>query len=353
MKKIIGGLIAVILLTILIFSFSSYCDLVNLKNNFSTLINNSFSGQNDQEKYNQKIINNLEKLKNKSQKIKFLKNEIPQIIETASTLSKEFLQEDINYLIVLQNSDELRATGGFMGTYINYSISNGLINELKVEDIYNPSGQYHGFKEAPPGLKEYLSAGEGMKLPDANWYPDLPKSAENILDFFEEVENKKYNGIIFINLGLIEKLLSFTGELYLTDYKTYINSENFSTLAREGRENFFPGSQEKSNFLNASLNTIQIELQKIIKENPKKILEIAQSAILEKNIQAYSRNPEVQSIFENYKVAGRLINPENNRYYYLIESNVGINKANRNISRTIEITINPKDYQQKNKIKIT
>ena len=256
-------------------------------------------------------------------------------------------------MIVLQNTDELRATGGFMGSYSHYSIKNGLIERLKIEDIYTPSGQYQSYKEAPPGLKEYLSAGEGMKLPDANWYPDLPKSAENILEFFEEIEKKQYDGVIFVNLNLIEKILEETGEIYLADYDSYINSENFSSLAREGRENFFPGSQEKSNFLNASLTAIQIELEKLIKENPKKIISILQNAISAKDIQAYSRNPEIQTIFENHLIAGSLINYGSNRYYYLVESNVGINKANKEVSRKMEIEITSSDYQQKSKIKIS
>ena len=351
MKKIIGATLALISIIFLLFSFFTYRSLVNLKNDSQKLIANSFSGQ-EEENLNLKIITELEKIKNKLKKISFLDKEKFEYVETANKLAQEFLKNDVNYLIILQNTDELRATGGFMGSYSHYSIKNGLIEKLKIEDIYTPSGQYQSYKEAPPGLNEYLSAGEGMKLPDANWYPDLPKSAENILEFFEEIEKKQYDGVIFANLNLIEKILVETGEIYLPDYNSHINSENFSALAREGRENFFPGSQEKSNFLNASLTAIQIELEKLIKENPQKIISIIQNAISTKDIQAYSKDPEIQNIFEKYSVAGRLINSGSNRYYYLVESNVGINKANKAVSRKIEIEINPVDYQQKSKIKI-
>ena len=352
MKKIIGFILALTFTIILSFSFLTYKNLIDLKNNSQIFIENSFSKKNEEKNLNQKIISDLEKLKNKFKKISFLDREKYQYLETANTLAQEFLKDNVDYLIILQNTDELRATGGFMGSYSHYSVKNGLIEKPKIEDIYTPSGQYQSFKEAPPGLNEYLSAGEGMKLPDANWYPDLPKSAENILSFFEEIEKKQYDGVIFVNLDLIEKILAETGEIYLADYDSSINSDNFSDLARESRESFFPGSQEKSNFLNASLTAIQIELEKLIKENPKKMISILQNAISSKDIQAYSKNPEVQNIFENYLVAGRLINSGSNRYYYLVESNVGINKANKAISRKMEIEISPKDYQQESKIKI-
>jgi hypothetical protein len=68
-----------------------------------------------------------------------------------------------------------------------------------------------------PGLNEYLSAGKGLRLPDANWWPNFANSAEQILYFFENNKATNYQGVIAINLRVVEELLELTEQfIYLT-----------------------------------------------------------------------------------------------------------------------------------------
>jgi len=352
MKKKILIIISILLAISFFIAGGLLVNVLSLKNNLENFIDTSMGETAAEDNNLEKINKNLEKINQKVKKIKFIAPQLATNSQEITDLANEFLKEDVNYLVILQNSDELRATGGFMGSYSNYSIKNGKMENFEIRDIYDPDGLYHGYKEAPAGMSEYLSSGNGMRLTDANWYPELSKSAKNIISFFEEIETKKYDGVIFVNLDLIENILEATGEIYLADYQASINKDNFSELARSGRQDFFPGSNEKTNFLNSSLTAIKFKLTNLAKENPQKIAALLKNAILEKNIQAYSQNEEIENIFKKYQLAGQLANPEKQRYFYLVESNVGINKANRLVNRKMEIKIEDQDFQRQTTIKI-
>src|SRR5579859_7780532 len=111
------------------------------------------------------------------------RTQLPNLIaklDDINTLAQILLTNTHRYVILFQNSEELRATGGFMGSYALVELQNGRLTKLDIQDIYQPDGQFYGFVEAPPGVKDYLSSGKGLRLPDANWSPDFPTSAAAI-----------------------------------------------------------------------------------------------------------------------------------------------------------------------------
>lgn len=116
-------------------------------------------------------------------------------------------------VVLLQNSDELRATGGFMGSYAVIELNEGVIHQLHVQDIYVPDGQFTGFVTAPPGAAEYLSSGKGLRLPDSNWYPDFPTSAQSVMQFFALGKETQIKTIVAINVEVVEELLNITGPI--------------------------------------------------------------------------------------------------------------------------------------------
>lgn len=48
--------------------------------------------------------------------------------------------EPQRYLVLLQNNNEIRPTGGFPGSYAALTIDKGKITDFKVDDVYNPDG---------------------------------------------------------------------------------------------------------------------------------------------------------------------------------------------------------------------
>lgn len=331
------------------FSLQQLPQINELKKNVQTYFEMAINNEEVDKELLKKIINNLEKINKELNKIDMEQlKEIKLALSDLIAIAKKITNNDQKYIVVLQNSDELRATGGFMGSYLTLEMKNGQLKPLQIQDIYSPDGQFPGFLEAPSGLAQYTSSGKGMRLPDANWWPNFPDSAEQILYFFEEIEKKDYQGVIAINLNTVEQLLDLTGEIYLPDYDKSVNKNNFSAIAREDRNEFFPGSQEKANFLNHFLKIFKLTLNKSIQEQPLKFAQLVKTLALNKDLQFYSRDSEIEKILSDRKIDGRMKKENQELYYFLVESNVGINKANRLIDRQTIINLS----QTKEKISI-
>ncbi len=342
MKKplLIATLLSSLSLFLVWWILQNYLLFSRLEKDLKEYLTQTLSGEVTDKELPEKIIASLEKINQKFEKINSKKiKPIKLAVADLLLLSKKFIREDRSYIVLLQNSDELRATGGFMGSFFVLESQNGQIQAPIIQDIYVVDGQFQGFVEAPTGLKEYLSAGKGMRLPDANWWPDFPSSAEEILKFFAKVEDKKYEGVIIINLQLVEKLLAITGDIYLPDYQQYVNQDNFAQIARADRDNFFPGSQEKANFLNHFFKIFKLELSQKIKENPQAFLNLTEEIISNKDLQAYSMDKEIQELIKRRKIDQTMQSDQKTLYYFPVESNVGINKANRLVGRQLEIKI--------------
>jgi hypothetical protein len=266
-----------------------------------------------------------------------------QLQQTRAMLNiiSTLLQGSHTYLVLFQNSQEIRATGGFMGTYALVTLNNGVLERLDIQDIYVPDGQFSGFVSAPPGVEEYLSSGKGLRLPDANWSPDFPTSAQQILPFFSLGGEKNIEGVIAINLPVAEELLRVTGPLFIPDYQVTVTPENFASVARSNRDEFFPGSQQKKHFMSAFFTKLKIALGEIDTDKQQQLAHILIDSAKQKNILFYSQDANVQKLFTELNVAGLVTIPENTDFYlYPVESNVGINKANQDINRTVTLDLN-------------
>jgi len=258
-----------------------------------------------------------------------------EVVDTALYL----LRGQHRLIALLQNSDELRATGGFMGSYASLQLTNGVVTQLEVQDIYVPDGQFTDFVQPPPGVAEYLSGGKGFRLPDANWSPDFPASAQEVMKFFALGKEQSVEGVVAVNVEVVEELLKLTGPIYLPDYKQTVTAENLSTLARADRNQFFPGSQQKRQFLQSLFTFLKLRLGDTLQQKPQEFIRLFSQFAERKDIQAFAHAEQLQTLFGELGMTGQLRTSGSQRYFFSVESNVGINKANRLVTRTAELQL--------------
>ncbi|MGD9129306.1 MAG: DUF4012 domain-containing protein [Candidatus Woesebacteria bacterium] len=308
------------------------------------------------------------------------------LIEDAEKLIRHFLTGERNYLILFQNSQEIRATGGFMGSFARLNLKEGHIADLEIQDIYEPAGQFQGIVKAPKGVEQYLSGGQGMLLPDSNWHADFPTSSRQVLYYFAKGKQENVEGVIALNLSLAKDLIAIFEPIYLPDYQIEVRSDNFDELARVERNLFFPGSQAKQHFLSIVFNQLKFRLAEANQDQQMAVLKLILNSLIKKDLQFYSNNEEIQTIFEKHAVVGQIshhfkiplapilkfsqsspyrpsgidflkteavsqwsqqalevlesgADSKSFRSLLLLESNVGVNKANKAITRTVRIKI--------------
>nr|MBP9818178.1 DUF4012 domain-containing protein [Candidatus Shapirobacteria bacterium] len=249
------------------------------------------------------------------------------------------------YLVLLQNESELRPNGGFIGSYGILSFDGGKLINFDVNDVYETDGQLKGHVEPPVPIKKYLGEG-GWFLRDANWSPDFNQSSKDIQWFFEKETGRKIDGVIGINLSMAKAILGVIGEVYVPDFKEKINSRNLYEQAEYYSETkSFPGSTQKASFLGGLAKQLFEEIKNM---SPDKRLKMAEAMIdmLDRNEMQLAINDKLVAekmakvgwdggVYRGKCAQARCFAD----YLYVVEANLGVNKANYFLYRAMEQSV--------------
>jgi len=288
-----------------------------------------------------------------TQKFQTLTNDLPSIrqkIDQARMilpLIPSFIAQDSKktYLLLFQNSSEIRPTGGFIGSYGLLTFDQGKLLDFNVEDIYSADGQLKGYVKPPEPIEEFLGQNTWY-FRDSNWDPDFPLSAERAEWFLNKTTNRKVDGVIAINLPAVKEFLNATGPIDLPDYNEEVTADNLFERAEYRSEiDFFPGSTQKKDFLGSLAREIFDKAQTSTASELLKYIEAMEIALVQKQILIYLHDLDAQKLLLEQNWAGALFTPNlatlDNRpvlsdYSYLVEANLGINKANYFLKRHIK-----------------
>lgn len=292
-------------------------------------------------------------------------NQLPAVVE-ASKLTLDSLPFLVNFLgrdeqkiiLLLQNNMELRPTGGFIGSLALMNFSSGQLTDFTVKDVYEVDGQLKGQVEPPENLKKYLGE-ETWYLRDANWSPDFPTSARQVLWFWQKQLDQEADAVVAINLRVAQEILSALGEVYLPDYKENITAQNIFERAEYHSEvGFFPGSTQKKDFLGSLAFEI---LAKLKRENnlSAPLLTALQQSFLEGEITMYFADPEleaqVMALGFDGGIKEAVCQKESclSSYLWSIDTNVGANKANFFIKKRLIQRLGLSNNQLSQSIRLT
>lgn len=248
----------------------------------------------------------------------------------------------MQYLVLFQNNQELRPTGGFIGSFALVTVQNGKLLDFHVEDVYEADGQLNGYVTPPVEIIQYLGE-EQWFLRDVNWSPDFPTVAQQAAWFLEKELGVRPDGVIGINLSVAQALLAATGPIEVPDYNEIITKDNLYERAEMHAEmNFFPGSTQKRDFLSAVANQLFAQIMSD-KTNKAAIAEALVRSAEEAQILVSLTDPQVQRTFAALGWDGGIRTPNCPQVVadrscqvdtvMQVEANVGVNKANEHVRR--------------------
>ncbi len=279
-----------------------------------------------------------------------------QLLELADSLQKakkviNYFQDVITekkpkkYVIFFANNMELRPGGGFIGSFGIFEIGNYNIGNIKVYDIYDADGQLTVHLDPPKPIAKYLSVPHWF-FRDSNFSPDFFTNYQKASFFLEkEMKMTDFSGGILLTTTAVENILYAFNDLYLPDFKEYINAKNFYLKTQFYVEkNFFPGSIQKKTFLSSLVRQLQNNFNTV---NVKTLFSQIKKSLDEKQITVFLEDQNLQSFFDSSFWSGRVIDPkctlsENciTDYVFPYDANVGANKANFFINRFINLKVN-------------
>jgi len=231
-------------------------------------------------------------------------------------------------LIILQNNNELRSTGGFITSVFEVEIGRWQVKKkmLRVEtDLCK-----HEKIKAPKAIQEMLfdSQLKTWTFRDGNYSPDFGKTAIKLIEFYHLVyPENSVAGLLAINFSFIEGWLKILGPLSLgdevVDYKRLFIFLSATTSDIDRHD--LDALNERKMVLNSLAK--KMILKSLIKPWLwLKLIIFLKRSFLEKELQLYETNTASSFGF----------NAKNNEdFFAVIENNYLGLKSNRYITRTI------------------
>jgi hypothetical protein len=132
-----------------------------------------------------------------------------------------------SYFLAYQDPEELRATGGFIGSVGLVSVHNGITRQQ-----FSSTG-FDQENETVPTPQPMLIYNDepAWYLRDANWSPNFPTTAavERYLLLLDT--HQRPQGVINITPAAAADVLKATGPIYSPEYKRWVTSANVAQLA--------------------------------------------------------------------------------------------------------------------------
>ncbi|MDD4271822.1 MAG: DUF4012 domain-containing protein, partial [Patescibacteria group bacterium] len=270
------------------------------------------------------------------QKAGSLSGGLKEFIGLADSL-KEFLgmSADKRYLLVFQNNSELRAAGGFIGSFALVDFSQGEIKNIEV-----PGG---GSYDTEAGFLKKIKSPEPLSLVradwhfwDANWWPDWPTSAKKLAWFYENSDGPTVDGVIGFTPTVIENLLTIIGPIDLKEkYGLVINADNFWLETQKLAEQKPDVTKEPKKIIGDLMNKIIEELPKrLTKDNLAPLFKTFEESLSGKNILFYFTDTALETRADDLGWSGR-IKDTSGDYLNVVNSNIAGGKSDRKIKQEI------------------
>lgn len=285
--------------------------------------------------------------KDKQQKFLLLKQKLPDIRKALDLfLSNSNILFDVlggngprKYLFLFQNNSEMRATGGFIGSYGLLDISNGRVKKFFIDGIFNPDGQLKD-RIVPPAPIQKISANWSMH--DSNWFADFPQSARKAIYFYEKTGGPTADGVITLTPTLMQKLLEITGPIEMPEYDVTLDSKNFIQLTQFEVEVDYDKAENKPKKILSDLAPLVLDklLSSRDLESISKMANALLEGLQEKHVLLYSQNSDLQKLISQQGWSGEIL-PATKDYVSVINTNINGFKTDaiveENISHKAEI----------------
>ncbi|NTV41309.1 MAG: DUF4012 domain-containing protein, partial [Candidatus Moranbacteria bacterium] len=280
----------------------------------------------------------------KQQNFLMLKEKLPQLTSMMEMfLNNNHIFVDLlggngprKYLFLFQNNSEMRATGGFIGSYGLLDISDGHIKKFFIDGIFNPDGQLKD-KVVPPAPIQKISA--AWSLHDSNWFADFPVSAQKAIQFYEKTGGPTADGVISFTPTLMQKLLKITGPIEMKEYGIILDCENFVELTQYKVEVDYDKQDNRPKKILSDLAPLLLE-KLLNAENPESLIKTAQAfmeGLNEKHILLYSQDKELENIISSQGWSGEIL-PASRDYLSVINTNINGFKTDSVVEENIEHT---------------
>lgn len=248
------------------------------------------------------------------------------------------------YLVLIQNEDEIRATGGFITAAAMVSVHNGEIISFSVKDSYAVDDLTRPYALSPWQMDKYLGE-DTLTFRNSNWSPDFPTSAMWAEHLNAYTSAQLVDGVIAIDQEAIRILLSAIEPLNVEGIEEPITSENVHSWLRTmkdiNRQQL--GWRERKAFIAPLAEAMMAQiLDAPDVSSMESVAKALVTALEERHVLVHMDDAELAALIASLGWDGA-VRPKNGDYLMVVDSNVGWNKVNAVVQSEITYLVDLTD----------
>jgi hypothetical protein len=246
------------------------------------------------------------------------------------------------YLILMQNSDELRPSGGYISAAGHVVFDKGQIVDFVMQDSYAVDRLTEDYPYPPDPLYQYMAA-DYWVLRDASWSPDFPTTASTAIWLYELGQGVSADGVIAVDQQALPDLLRAFEPLEVNGEQ--VTGDNVIELLRRhwepevGRENGSAWWSQRKSFMVDLAQAMRQQLEQGLSKV--QLLTLATSleqALAEKHVLVYTEEPGAADFLTELNWKGALQTVQSD-YLMVVDAHVGFNKASALVDRQVTYQI--------------
>lgn len=255
-----------------------------------------------------------------------------------------------HYLLLAQNADELRATGGFISSAGILTVNQGQIVALDLADSYTVDRWAVQEYEFPPQPYYDFMGLELFLFRDANFWPEFAVSAEKAIALYRYgVEGAPpIDGVIALDQWFVQALVSAVGPIDVPELDVRVNGRN---VIGQMQAAWGPGDDEAASgnwFRNRKSfmgSMMQALLTKVMADPASFDITLLLQAVVEsaenKHLLFYMRDDDAAAVLREMAWDGH-VDPPGHDFVLPLDTNMGFNKVNAVLERSVvyEVALN-------------
>ncbi len=241
------------------------------------------------------------------------------------------------YLILIQNEDEIRATGGFIAAAAIVTVEDGKIIAFKVEDSYVYDDLTRQYPAPPWQMQEYIRAWM-FTFRNANWSPDFPTTALWAEYLYTYSSAHSVDGVFAIDQYLLQLILQALGPVTLDDADRPVTAENVIEFMRASKSEYGGDDPERKSFMGTIAKEIITKLQNDSDLPWQALSQAVLQALNERHILLQFDDPAVSALIAQQGWDGAM-HAGAGDYLMVVDSNLGWNKVNAVTESAIDYSV--------------
>jgi hypothetical protein len=252
--------------------------------------------------------------------------ELPRLLGATSEGPK-------TYLLLVENQDELRPTGGLVTAVGTVLMENGRISALTFENedqTVDPLVDWtKPYPAAPWQLQQYMNS-RVLLLRDTSWFTNYPTAALYAETLYSYIKGYSVNGEIAFDQQFLVEILQTTGPIQVAGVTYPIDAGNVIAYMRSAKTPTAAdlASPDWNNKLFVKLISDAL-IAKITSGavKPESLLTVLLQGLNEHHLLLKFDNPTMTTVLANHRWDG-VVRPEQGDFLMAVDTNVGFNKTN-------------------------